>query len=113
MANFGIRLSCLRQEHHMSQQELANELGISRSAVGMYEQGKREPDFEVLDQIADLFDVDLSYLLGKSNVRGAYPRHRQSDEALFTSDERNIIYAYRGAPDEVKRLILYALRLQS
>ena len=108
---FATRLSCLRQEHHMSQQELANELGISRSAVGMYEQGKREPDFEVLDKIADLFDVDLSYLLGHSNTRGAYPRHQHKNEDAFTLDERNIIYAYRSAPDDVKRLILFALKL--
>ena len=55
--------------------------------------------------------MDLSYLLGHSDTRGAYPRHRHKDEDVFTPDERNIIYAYRGAPDDVKRLILYALRL--
>ena len=61
-------------------------------------------------KIADLFDVDLSYLLGHSNTRGAYPRHRQYED-VFTLDERNTIYAYRSAPDHVKRLILYALKL--
>lgn len=51
-----------------SQAELADKLGVSKSTVGMYELGKREPDFETLEAIADLFNVDMNFLLGKVEV---------------------------------------------
>ena len=49
--------------NNMTQRELAKRLGISPSAVGMYEQNRREPDLETLKKIADLFDVTLDSLL--------------------------------------------------
>lgn len=51
----------------MSQKELAEKIGISRSAVGMYEAGEREPDFETLEALADTFNVNMDTLLGKSS----------------------------------------------
>lgn len=67
----------LRQEHQISQTELAAKLGISRSAVSMYERGEREPDLATLEKIRKLFDVDMNYLLGhgeKSPVSSAAPQ---------------------------------------
>lgn len=49
--------------NNMTQRELAKRLGISPSAVGMYEQNRREPDLDTLKKIADLFDVTLDSLL--------------------------------------------------
>ncbi len=66
MADFAAILKTLRSGHALSQQELANYLGISKSSVSMYEQGRREPDFDVLGRIADFFQVDMDYLLGRS-----------------------------------------------
>ena len=64
MAVFANILKTLRTDKHLSQQELATRLGISKSAVSMYEQGRREPDFDILNKIADIFQVDADYLLG-------------------------------------------------
>lgn len=50
----------------MSQQELADALGISKSSINMYERGERQPNFEVLETIADFFNVDIDYLLGRT-----------------------------------------------
>ena len=66
MAVFANILKTLRTDKHLSQQELATRLGISKSAVSMYEQGRREPDF--LNKIADIFQVDADYLLGRSSL---------------------------------------------
>lgn len=55
----------IREKSGLTQQQLADKLGISRSAVGMYEKGEREPNFETLELIADTFNVDMNYLLGK------------------------------------------------
>lgn len=64
----GNRLKELRQQKNISQTEFSNLMGISRSAVSMYEMGKRTPDYDVLCQFADFFHVSTDYLLGKTNV---------------------------------------------
>ena len=66
MAVFANILKTLRTERQLSQLELATRLGISKSAVSMYEQGRREPDFDILNKIADIFQVDVDYLLGRT-----------------------------------------------
>lgn len=69
MAKFHERLRLLRKKSGLSQQELANLLGsVSKSSINMYERGEREPSLETLEDIADFFNVDLDYLLGKSNI---------------------------------------------
>ncbi len=59
----GVRISTLRRHAGMSQTELAEKLKISASAVGMYEQGRREPSLETLVDIGKLFDVSLDFLV--------------------------------------------------
>lgn len=67
MGEFAARLKKLRLEEHLTQEELATQLGISRSTLGMYETGKREPDFETLEVIADFFNANMNYLTGYSD----------------------------------------------
>lgn len=65
MGDFPNIFKHIREKSGLTQQQLADKLGISRSAVGMYEKGEREPNFETLELIADTFNVDMNYLLGK------------------------------------------------
>ncbi len=58
------RIRQLRTMQGMTQAELAGKLGVSASAVGMYEQGRREPDSAVLKKMAAVFHVSVDYLLG-------------------------------------------------
>jgi len=53
----------------MSQAELAEKLGISQQTISKYENGTRQPDFNILKFIADFFDVSTDYLLGRSVIR--------------------------------------------
>ena len=69
MSGFSDRFRALRQEHSLTQQALADRLGTSKSSVNMYERGEREPGFKTLEAIADFFNVDMDYLLGKSEVK--------------------------------------------
>lgn len=54
----------LRKEHGLSQAKLAKLLGISASAVGMYEQGRREPDGNLLMRMASVLHCSTDELLG-------------------------------------------------
>lgn len=59
----GARIAALRRGAGFSQAELAQRLSISPSAVGMYEQGRREPSVDILVRMARLFHVSTDYLL--------------------------------------------------
>lgn len=72
MGDFAAILRTLRTNHSLSQQELANHLGVAKSTISMYEQGRREPDFNSLRKIADLFQVDMNCLLGSPDAAESY-----------------------------------------
>ena len=59
----GRRISALRREQGLSQAELAHRLGISPSAMGMYEQGRREPSADTLVALARELQVTTDFLL--------------------------------------------------
>ena len=59
----GLRIALLRVERGWSQAELAKRIGVSASAVGMYEQGRREPSLSLLVVLAQVFGVTTDYLL--------------------------------------------------
>ena len=61
---FGTRLKQLRTEKGYTQREFAARLGVSASAIGMYEQGRREPDNTVLAAMCKLLDTTPDYLIG-------------------------------------------------
>ena len=69
---FGDVLKSLREERHLSQRQLADNLKVAYSTIGMYESGQREPSYEMLENIADYFNVDMNYLLGKSIIKNSY-----------------------------------------
>ena len=59
----GIRIAILRISKCWSQAELARRIGVSTSAVGMYEQGRREPSLGLLVRLAQELDATTDYLL--------------------------------------------------
>lgn len=63
---FGDVLKKVRKEAGITQRELAKKIKVSASAIGLYEQNRREPEYELLCKFADFFDTDLDYMLGRS-----------------------------------------------
>lgn len=61
-------LKNLREKRHISQAKLASDLNLSAGTIGMYETGKRKPSSEMLETLADYFNVDIDYLLGRETV---------------------------------------------
>lgn len=56
----------------LTQAELADKLGVSAGAVGMYEQGRRVPEVDILSKMADIFDCTLDYLIGRVENKDEY-----------------------------------------
>lgn len=79
---FQIRLKELREAAGYSQYSFAREFGVAQSTVGGWEAGKREPNFETIQRIADFFGVSVDYLLGRADEK--------KSPALTKKDERDI-----------------------
>lgn len=97
------RLKSLRESKNITQKELANKLGISPSAIGMYESGKRNPDTSMLNILSNFFDVSVDYLMGRSDIKSS------ADEVLKENHEETIAlhsdYDYKDLPDEARKEI--------
>lgn len=65
------RLKKLRKEKGLYQKDVAEDIGLTASAIGFYEQGKRKPDNDTLQKLADYYDVSTDYLLGRTNERSS------------------------------------------
>ena len=70
---FQIRLKKLREEKNMPQYVFAKDFGIAQSTVGGWESGKREPNFETVQKLADYFNVSVDYLLGRDEAPVSSP----------------------------------------
>ncbi|MDO4741018.1 MAG: helix-turn-helix transcriptional regulator [Eubacteriales bacterium] len=66
MERFRIHIRALREEHGMTQAELARRLGCAASTISMYEQGRREPSFEVLCALSEIFSVPVESFLASA-----------------------------------------------
>ena len=111
-------LKKLRLEKGLTQNDLSKITGLTRSAIGMYELGKREPSFEVLEQLADFFNVDMNTLLGKKEhenteftARDEKDIKKKLDEALASIDSEALMFD--GEPvemdEETKELLKASL----
>lgn len=61
--NFGEKLKMLRTGQKMTQQALADRIGVAKSVVSYYESGERYPSYDVLVRIAHIFHTTTDYLL--------------------------------------------------
>lgn len=114
---FQERLKKLRQKHKKTQQDVADELGITRQAYGYYEspKSKREPDQETTIKLAEMFGVTTDYLLGRTD------NPHESDEPDLTDEEkallddpqvRMLFREMKGTPEEMRKDMLEYLQFR-
>lgn len=75
---FHEKLRDLRKQHHMSQEELAHQLDVSRQSISKWESGISMPDLEKVIKLSDMFNVSLDELLKD--------RKSDSDFKFYTTD---------------------------
>lgn len=66
MTLFSTRLKKLRQQRKLTQEDLGKLINVTKVSISGYENGNRTPDMETLQKIADVLEVSLDYLLGRS-----------------------------------------------
>lgn len=90
----GKQIKMLRTIRGWTQEELGKRLGVSKVAVCSYEHGLQVPNVEMLNKLADLFEVTVDYLLG---------RH---EDCGVSETEREMIAILRRLPEKQTRILL-------
>jgi len=87
------RLKELRKEKGLKQQDLADKINVSKSSIGMYEVGKRIPPSDILEKLADFFEVTTDYLMGRTNQK------------YFSQDETIAFHAKGDLNEEDQKMV--------
>jgi len=93
------RLKELRKKRGLSQVALAERLGLSKSTIGAYETGDITPSVEALNAIADFFNVDLDYLLGKEEGSTYYLDPEAAELAKEIANRRDLRILFDATRD--------------
>lgn len=81
--SFGNNLKKIRQEHDMTQEELAKRINTSRSNIANYENDKNMPSIEILNKLSEILNCSTDYLLGKSDARNNTSNIDESDKKFY------------------------------
>ena len=87
--NFAIRLKELRENRNLTQAELAEQLNVGISTVGMWESTQRTPTAKMLLKLISFFGCSLDYLLGYSNTTS------QTSQLLLSNREEELLTMFR------------------
>lgn len=98
----GDRIRNLRKNYGWTQQQLAEKIDVTKSAIGSYEQDRRKPSLEVLRKLADSFDVTTDYLVGKSNFK--QDPHSKIKQALEDDPELLSFWQMMGDREDLQLL---------
>jgi transcriptional regulator with XRE-family HTH domain len=98
--SFGKRLRELRIKKGMTQQELGKRFKASQSTIGMYERDEREPNFQLLQEIADFFEVSIDYLLYRTTNPNEVNVSNKTESRNLDSDTLNKIAAFFNVSPE-------------
>lgn len=111
----GGRIAKLREERGWTQEQTSSMLGISRAALSHYEKNRREPDTETLLKFADLFQVSVDYLVGRTklpsqvlddNIRDFVDQLELSDDEILARFSLTID-GLKLTPEEARRFIAF------
>lgn len=117
MSIFSERLRDCRKRCGFTQKGLAEKLGVASSAVGMYEQGRREPDSSMLLKICSVLDTTTDYLLGLDNhAKNNMDTEKDVNEIIdeFTAmlaNQSGLMFDGEPITDDDRRKIVDAIKI--
>ncbi|MBR6473171.1 MAG: helix-turn-helix transcriptional regulator, partial [Firmicutes bacterium] len=100
-------LKSLRNEHKISQQKLAEAVGVSQQSINKYENYNIEPDINTLIHLAEYFNTSVDYLIGNSELRQVA---EVAMSFILTQDETDLVTEYRRLSDSEKEVVRLLLR---
>ena len=92
--DFGSIVVTLRKGQNISQTDFADKLGIHKNVLGRYERNEVIPSVEIARNIADILDVSLDYLTGKTDVEMDKDiKKRILEVSKFNDEDRASLYS--------------------
>ena len=106
----GKRIKSLRKERGLTQEELGNLINVTKVSICCYERETRVPTLETLLALADVFKVDIGYLLGNDDYIIAdsdvnYGMYVSQEEIEFLKEVRKHNNLYKSVIDDPKRFV--------
>lgn len=92
--SFGKRLTEVRKNKNLSQEDLAKHLGTKSPVIGRYERDEMKPSIDTANKLAEFLEVSLDYLIGNMDV-------------LLDTNTLNRILEVQQLPDDVKDKLFY------
>ena len=96
----GNRLAELRKEHHLSQEELAEKLNVSRQAISKWECGESSPDTDNLIELSKIYNISLDELVGNAPAKEEKVDDSNKKSFSLSDDEGNKIQFIKGDKDD-------------
>ena len=93
--SFGENLRQVRTERHMTQEELAEKLGVSRQAVSKWESDQGYPETEKLVILSRALGISLDYLF--NDETGEFEQKKEERSVVYAPDSKIMIKAYNGS----------------
>lgn len=117
--SFPKHLKELRKKHSLSREQLSEKLELSYSTIAKYESGERSPEMETLQKLADIFDVSVDYLLGRTEnpaIIGSdsFPEAKKEQEEVDPAQlERlkKLIDIFKSASPEGRELMIQNMKM--
>lgn len=104
----GMRIRYLRKQDNITQSDLASAVGVGKSAVSMWENGVREPDFETLEAISDFFNVPIGTFFPSGTIEK--PTVTSGNEQDLTPIEREVLSMLHRLTEDQQRSFLDYLK---
>ncbi|MCX4363059.1 MAG: helix-turn-helix transcriptional regulator [Clostridia bacterium] len=107
---YGQKIKDLRIENNLKQIELAKLLNISQSAIVKYEKEQLQPNIDILNAIADIFNCTVDYILGRESEDGVVVIENLT---FFKDNERVLLKSFRKlSKDKQDKVMGYIAALQ-
>lgn len=100
-------LKFMRSNKNISQQQLAEVIGISQQSINKYENHSVEPDIEILIKLADYFNTSIDFLVGNTDIEHKIEYVEKTD---LNNDEKKMIENYRKLNDNQKEALQNLLK---
>ena len=108
--SFGKRLSELRKQHKISQEELSKKISVHQNVIGRYEREEAKPSIDIASKIADIFKVPLDYLVGKTEVLidNSITSRVLTIQKLPENDKEHILFTIDAMIRDAKARVTYS-----
>ena len=108
-----LRLREIRKESGISLKKLGEIIGVAESTMSLYENEKRQPDYETLKKLADYFNVTTDYLLGREDKTTLTTKDKKEITEILESTRQQLLsqegLMFDGEPaseEDVQKIIM-------